>query len=83
MYALVRAAVGDHSAIQGLDPLAGGTLAQAGDEGMQKTGETCEKQGAREGKGDALMLQIAFADRLRMVDEQSSDHGQIPESKLG
>ena len=80
---LVGAPVCDHPAVQRFDPLAGGALAKAGDEGMQKAGATCEQQCAREGKGDALMFQIAFADRLRMGDKQASEHDQNPRSKPG
>src|ERR1700744_3578869 len=47
----VRAAAGDHPAVQNFDPLAGGTLAKAGHKGMQEAGATRQKQRAREGKG--------------------------------
>ncbi len=72
------AAVGDHPAVQGLDPLAGGPLAKAGDESVQEAGAAREKQASGKGKSDPLMLEIAFADRLRMADEQTRKHGQDP-----
>ena len=74
----MRAAVGDHPAMQNLDPLAGGALAKAGNECVQETGATGQEQGAGKGERYLLMFQIAFADRLRMTDEQARKHPQIP-----
>jgi hypothetical protein len=65
----MRPAIGDHAPMERFDPLAGGTLAKAGHEGMQKAGAAGEKQGAGKGKGYALMLEIAFTDGLGMADK--------------
>ena len=76
----VRPAIYDHAPVQRFDPLAGGTLAKAGHEGMQKAGAAGKKQGPGKGKGHALMLEIAFADGLRMADKQARKHGHYPVS---
>jgi len=72
------AAVGDHASMQGFDPLASGALAKAGDEGVQETGAARQKKRAREGKRHPLMLEIAFADRLRMGEKQARKHAKTP-----
>lgn len=64
--------------MQGLDPLAGGALAKTGNEGMEKTGAARQKQRAGKRKRHALMLEITFADGLRMADEQTRKHGRTP-----
>ena len=74
----VPAAVGDHPAMQGFDPLAGGALAKSGDEGMKQAGAARQKQRAREGESHPLMLEIPFADRLRMGEKQARKHGKDP-----
>ena len=68
--------MGDHAPMQRFDPLAGGALAKAGHEGMQKAGAAGKKQAAGKGKSHALMLEITFADGLRMADKQARKHGQ-------
>jgi hypothetical protein len=75
---LVRAAMGDHPAVQDLDPLAGSALAKGGDKGVQKTGAARQKKRAGKGKGHALMLEIIFTDRLRMAEKQTRKHGKDP-----
>ena len=47
---------------------------------MEKAGEAGQKKRAREGQGDALMLEIAFADGLGMADKKAREHGRIPGS---
>ena len=74
----MRAAVGDHAVMQHGDPAGSGALAKAGDHGVQKAGEARQKQGSRKGKCHALMLEIAFPDRLGMGDEKPRKHGQFP-----
>ena len=69
--------------MQHFDPFAGSALAKTGNESMQEAGAARKKQAASERESHALMLQIAFADRLRMGDKQASKHGQNPRSKPG
>lgn len=70
--------MGDHPAVQDLDPLARGALAKGGDKSVQKTGAACQEKRAGKGKGHALMLEIVFTDRLRMAEKQTSKHGKDP-----
>jgi len=74
----VLAAVGDHAPVQGFDPLAGGALAKTGDESMEEAGTARQKKRARKGKRYPLMLEIAFADRLRMGEKQARKHAKTP-----
>jgi hypothetical protein len=74
----MAATVGDHAVVQDFDSFAGGALAKPWNEGVEKAGEPRQKKRAREGQGDALMLEIALADGLRMADEQARKHGQTP-----
>ena len=74
----MRPAIGDHPAMQGLDPLAGGALAKTGDESMEEAGTARQKKRARKGKRYPLMLEIAFADRLRMGEKQARKHAKTP-----
>ena len=72
------AAIGDHAPVQGFDPVAGGALAKTGDEGMQKAGATGQQERAGKGKRHPLMLEIPFANRLRMGEKQARKHAKTP-----
>ena len=74
----MQEAVGDHPAMQGFDPLAGGALAKTGNERMKQAGATRQQERAGEGKCHPLMLEIPFADRLRMGEKQARKHGKDP-----
>jgi hypothetical protein len=74
----VRPSAGDHPAVQSLDPLAGGALAKTRNKGMEETGTARQKKRTCKGKGHALMLEIVFADRLRMTEKQTRKHGKDP-----
>ena len=45
---------------------------------MEETGKPGQKQRTGEGKGHALMLEIAFAHGLGMGEEKPREHGQDP-----
>ena len=73
-----HAAVCDHAVMQHRNSAGRGAFAKARDHGMEKTGKTGHKKRAGEGKRHALVLEIAFPDRLRMAEEKSRKHGQDP-----